>query len=71
METMKFKTTIKCSGCVANVTPALNEVAGERNWEVDIAVPEKILTISSEQGIPAEKVIAAIDRAGYKAERLD
>ncbi|HLO79672.1 MAG TPA: heavy-metal-associated domain-containing protein [Chitinophagaceae bacterium] len=71
METMKFKTTIKCSGCVANVTPALNEVAGERNWEVDTAVPDKILTITSEKGITAEKVIAAIDQAGYKAERLN
>jgi copper chaperone len=70
METMKFKTTIKCSGCVASVTQVLNEVAGENNWKVDTEVPEKILTITSAQDIKEESVIAAIDKKGYKAERL-
>lgn len=45
METIKFKTTIKCSGCVAKVTPFLNEALGEDNWEVDYNNPSKILTV--------------------------
>lgn len=69
METLKFKTTIKCSGCVANVTPVLNEVVGEDNWQVDIQAPDKILTIASEEVNPAD-VVKAIEGAGYKAERL-
>jgi copper chaperone CopZ len=70
METLKFKTTIKCSGCVSKVTPVLNEAVGEDNWEVDIQAPDKVLTIASEDQINAADVVKAIEGAGYKAERL-
>lgn len=68
METIKFKTTIKCSGCVAKVTPFLNEALGEDNWEVDYNNPSKILTVVGEND--KSKVIDAVERAGYKAEQL-
>ncbi len=68
METLKFKTNIKCSGCIATVTPHLNESVGEGNWQVDLNNPSKVLTI----GVQAdeEKVKEAVEKAGYKAERL-
>ena len=68
METTKFKTTIKCSGCVAQVTPFLNEALGENNWEVDTNNPSKVLTVVGEQD--QTKVIQAVEKAGYKAEVL-
>jgi len=68
METIKFKTTIKCSGCVAKVTPFLDEALGEDNWEVDYNNPSKILTVVGEND--KSKVIQAVERAGYKAESL-
>lgn len=68
METIKFKTTIKCSGCVAKVTPFLNEAVGEDNWEVDVNDASKVLTVAGEQD--KNKVIQAIEKAGFKAERL-
>lgn len=68
METTKFKTTIKCSGCVAKVTPFLNEVLGEDNWEVDYNNPSKVLTVVGEKN--TAKVIQAVEKAGYKAEVL-
>jgi copper chaperone CopZ len=71
METLKFKTTIKCAGCVGKVTPYLNATAGEDNWEVDINSPDKILTIVKEKDITEAEVIKAITEAGYKAERVD
>lgn len=67
METIKFKTTIKCSGCVAKVTPFLDETLGEDNWKVDINDPSKVLTVA---GQDRAKVIQAVERAGYKAENL-
>ena len=70
METLKFKTTIKCTGCVANVTPALNEAVGEDNWEVDIQNPDKVLTIASAEELSETEVIKVIEGAGYKAEKL-
>lgn len=68
METTKFKTTIKCSGCVTKVTPFLNEALGEDNWEVDYNNPSKILTVIGERD--QTKVIHALEKAGYKAEAL-
>ena len=68
METIKFKTTIKCSGCIAKATPFLNAALGEDNWEVDINNPSKILTVVGESD--KTKVIQAVEKAGYKAEQL-
>ncbi|NSL85618.1 heavy-metal-associated domain-containing protein [Chitinophaga solisilvae] len=69
METVQFKTNIKCSGCIATVTPGLNETAGADNWEVDLQSPDKILTISADL-VDADKVKAAVEAAGYKAEKV-
>jgi copper chaperone CopZ len=68
METTKFKTTIKCSGCVAKVTPFLNEALGENKWAVDYNDPAKILTVEGEKD--SAKVIEAVEKAGYRAEIL-
>lgn len=68
MDTAKFKTNIKCSGCVEKVTPFLNESLGEDNWKVDTNDPSKILTVMNEKD--RAKIIRAVERAGYKAEEL-
>jgi copper chaperone len=68
MQTTQFKTTIKCSGCVANATPFLNEALGEDNWKMDTNDPSKILTVIGESD--QNKVIEAVEKAGYKAEKL-
>ena len=69
METMKFKTNIKCSGCIATVTPFLNKTVGENSWNVDVQNPDKVLKIDR-QDVPAEEVIKAVQDAGYKAEKI-
>ncbi len=68
METVKFKTNIKCGNCIATVTPFLNEAVGEGNWQVDIQDPKKVLTV---ENATAEKVRLAVEKAGYKAESLN
>ncbi|MGA0555927.1 heavy-metal-associated domain-containing protein [Larkinella sp. VNQ87] len=67
MEKLTFKTNIKCGGCVATVTPYLNKVAGENNWQVDTQDPNKLLTV---EGATAQQVKEALQEAGYKAEPL-
>lgn len=64
---LKFKTNIKCMGCVGTVTPSLNKAVGAGNWQVDIQSPDKPLTVKGE-GLDAETVIAAVKEAGFKAE---
>jgi len=68
MQTLKFNTNIKCGGCVATVTPYLNETVGEGNWQVDTNNPSKVLTITSE--IDEAKIKAAVVKAGFKAEKV-
>lgn len=67
MENLKFKTDIKCSGCVAKVTPHLDDAVGENNWSVDISNPKKILSVVSDTD--EYKIKEAVQKAGFKIER--
>lgn len=71
MEILKFKTTIKCSGCLAKVTPVLNEAVGEDNWELDLQTTDKVLTIASDEHVSDATVVKAIENVGYKAEKVN
>lgn len=64
-KTLKFKTNINCSGCVAQVSQSLNEAEGICHWDVDIKNPDKVLSVHSE-GITAEEVIQKVQDAGFK-----
>lgn len=70
MKTLKFKTNIKCAGCLAKVSPNLNKTAGEDNWEVDIQTPEKILTVASDD-MDEDTIVSAVKEAGFNAERIN
>jgi copper chaperone len=70
METLKFKTNIKCSGCIATVTPFLNKTVGENNWQVDLQAPEKVLTVQATDKEKETAVIQSLQAAGYKAEKI-
>lgn len=69
MEQYQFKTNINCSGCIANVTPMLNKTIGENNWKVDTQSARKVLTVVGVNLNEAD-VIKAVNKAGYKAEKL-
>lgn len=69
MKQYKFRTNINCSGCVAKVTPVLNENPGVKEWNVDTANPGKVLTVETEN-LKEEDVKALVQKAGFKAEQL-
>jgi copper chaperone CopZ len=69
-KTLKFKTNINCSECVAKVTPFLNDTDGICHWDVDTATKDKILSVHSE-GITEEEVIKKVNEAGFKIETLN
>lgn len=69
METLKFKTTINCGGCVATVTPHLNQIKGIGKWNVDTSNPMKVLTVEASELVP-EVIIEKLKEAGYKAELI-
>lgn len=73
METLNFKTNIKCSGCVASVTPFLNSipsVAHIDGWNVDTDSPDKILTVQTTDNRIGAEIQKAVELAGYRAEPL-
>lgn len=70
MKTLKFKTNIKCSGCIAAVTPHMNAAKTISNWSVDTTNPSKILTVQGEDLSEAE-VIEQITKAGYTLEKTE
>ena len=70
MKTLKFKTNIKCGGCIATVTPHLNNLSDVEGWEVDTENPDKILTIKGKDGINDQEVVNTLAKAGYKAEKV-
>ena len=69
MTTLKFKTNINCSNCVAKVTPFLNRKEGVQSWNVDTENPDKILTVETDE-LSAEDVIKVIKRTGFEAEKI-
>ena len=70
MKELKFKTNINCGGCVAKVTPALNNADGICHWSVDTNNADKTLTVHSD-GIEAEDVIKTVQDAGFSIESLN
>lgn len=65
MTETKYKTNLKCGGCVAAVTPHLNGEGRIRRWSVDTQHPDKVLTVEGEGFEPGtvERLVAA---AGFK-----
>ena len=68
-KTLRFKTNIKCGGCIAQVSPALNEAEGISHWEVDTADKNLILTVKSE-GISQDDIVKVVRKAGYTIDPL-
>jgi copper chaperone len=67
MTTLKFKTNINCGGCVAKVTPFLNDKQGVEKWNVDTENPDKVLTIET-CDLTSEDIIDTIQKTGFRIE---
>jgi copper chaperone len=67
MKTLKFKTNINCGGCIAKVTPTLNQANDVIKWEVDTTNPQKILSVQTENLNPQD-VVVMLKNVGYSAE---
>lgn len=69
MTTLRFKTNIKCNGCIQTVTPFLSDIKEIKEWKVDLASPDKTLTIEGTDLDPGV-IISKLNQAGYKAEQI-
>ena len=64
---MKFKTNVKCGGCVSAIGAKLNEVIKADEWSIDLAT--KVLEVKAD--IPSKTVVDTVSAAGFKAEQID
>ncbi|NLC87058.1 MAG: heavy-metal-associated domain-containing protein [Bacteroidales bacterium] len=69
MSTIKFKTNINCSNCVAKVTPFLDKKVGKELWSVDIDNPDKILTVETDD-LTSDDIVKTVKRTGFEAEAI-
>ena len=69
MKTLRFKTNINCSNCLAKVTPFLDRKEGIHSWSVDTDNPDKILTVETEE-LEREDILKTIKRTGFEAEEI-
>lgn len=69
MKTFKFQTNVKCGGCIATVTPFLNQEKGIAKWEVDLSSPQRIMTVETEE-LDSDDIVAVMQKAGYVANLL-
>jgi copper chaperone len=69
MEKLRFKTSLKCGGCVKTVTPGLESLKGIETWKVDLESPDKIIEIEASTDI-SDQVIESVKKAGFQISRL-
>jgi copper chaperone len=69
MESLKFKTSLKCNGCINAIKPGLDKIEDIDSWSVDLDSPDKVLTVLANNA-SAEKVIDSVKKAGYEISRL-
>ena len=70
MKTLKFQTNVKCGGCVATITPFLNQEKGIASWNVDLASPQRILAVETDE-LSSGEIVEVMKKAGYQASPIE
>jgi copper chaperone CopZ len=74
MQTLRFKTNLKCAGCMYAIKPYMDALEGIKSWDVDLESKDKIVEVTTETATKEEihKAIEdAISVAGYTAELVN
>ncbi len=69
MGTLRFKTSLKCGGCVKAITPGLESLHTIEKWTVDLESPDKVLEVEASEDI-SDSVMDSVKKAGYVISRL-
>jgi copper chaperone len=69
METLRFKTSLKCGGCIKAITPGLESLTAIEKWSVDLESPDKVLKVEASDNV-SDQVIDSVKKAGYLISRL-
>jgi len=69
MQTLRFKTSLKCGGCVSAITPGLNTLPEIEKWNVDLENPDKVLEVEASKDI-SQTIMDSVKKAGYQISQL-
>ena len=74
VKTMENRTTLAvegmmCMHCVSHVKEALEKIEGVTAAEVDL--DKNTAVVTTDGNVPAEKLISAVESAGYKAKTTE
>jgi len=73
MKTIKFKSSLKCNGCVNAIKPGMNSIEGVKTWRVFLDVQDKIIEVETDADTEdiTKKVEEVVSKAGYKIEKIE
>ncbi len=66
---MKYRTTLKCAGCVSKIEPILAAYPQVKSWGVDLKMKEKILNLEGES-IPFDQIEEQIKSLGFELDPI-
>jgi len=72
-KTLKFKTSLQCGGCISKVQPHLDNIGSIEAWDVKLNHADKMLKVKTNSDDAPEvesKVLEALEKEGYKGERV-
>ena len=74
MKTLRFKTNLKCAGCMYAIMPYRDDIEGVQSWEVDLNSPNKVVEVVTDSASPEEiqkAIEKGISEAGYTVELIN
>jgi copper chaperone len=66
---LKFRTNLKCNGCIQTVKPTLDNINAVASWSVDLNSPDRILLVEGDN-LDELKIVDELKAAGYFAEKI-
>ena len=73
MNAIKFKTNLKCDGCINAIKPGMNTIKGIGSWKVFLDDQNKTLEVNFEDSDEKEiinEVKSVVTKSGYDIEKL-
>ncbi len=70
MAILKFKSNLKCNGCVNAISPYMNSLNGIKSWKVDLLSKPVILEVEVDTATEQD-IIDTVQKAGYKIELIN
>ena len=73
MKTIRFKSNLKCNGCVNAIKPGMENIDEIKSWRVFLDVNDKIIEVETDGNTEkiATNVEDVVTKAGYKVEKLE